>query len=574
MGVVMQTGGSLSRTLEFFGYNQAHRAFAQDPGGQHQGGHRQGAQCQGVDYRRWNRYLLAFIHRVLTAFLTAASVVTSTTGAVAAYGAAIAVVAVLLGAGFAPPAQAQSSKEFLPYAEGWHQYGSDNLQLVTNLSVPQAQKLNQALQAFAQVVDTYLPQVEARHEGAVRMLVFKHQRGLQRLIKKAHFAAFAQPGLNETLLVVAPSGRRGTLYDNALHEYTHYLLRTHSRAYPLWYEEGIASVLGGANVAWRKDRIEVRLGMPPAPQTVLDPGELSSAGLKRTVAARVHDDWGRSEMLTHYQRSAWLAHFFTFSKRNDAEEQANRLQQHWQQRQQDLFSAVGNSPSALLRKLRVHAGRSHRARVHDVAIMAPPQPSRVAAQEVLALQARVAESVNPRKAAELYAYLLSEDPARVDWRAGLARAQIHFDRVAATRTLAQASDLQAPSLLIERASLLMLDCPLDTQMTCRNEWSQAGAWLRAALAEDPDRFDGIFQLGMVELYTGKPGTAVNYLRLAHQRVPWSARVNFQLGECYRLLGYSAARKHLVQARDWAHTDLTVALAEAALGMMEAAGNPQ
>jgi len=109
-------------------------------------------------------------------------------------------------------------------------------------------------------------------------------------------------------------------------------------------------------------------------------------------------------------------------------------------------------------------------------------------------------------------------------------------------------------------------------MTCRDEWLQAGEWLRLALAKDPDRFDGIFQLGLVELYTGKPGTAINYLRLAHQRVPWSARVNFQLGECYRLLGYSMARKHLVQARDWAHTDLTVALAEAALDLMAASPN--
>jgi len=472
----------------------------------------------------------------------------------------------------APALHAERNSEFVPHTEEWHQYGSDNLQLVTDLPIAQAQKLNQALHAFAQVVEEYLPEIAERHDGVVRMLVFKERRALQRLVRKTHFAAFAQPGLNETLLVVAPSGRKQTLYDNALHEYTHYLLRTHSRAYPLWYEEGIASVLGASNVRWRKDHIEVRVGMQPAPQAVLDPGELSSHGLQQTLAARVHNDWGVVQMHSHYQRSAWIAHYFTFNQRQDAAVQKARLQQYWERRDTNLFESMEVSPNRLLRKLRVHASRNHRARMHRVELMQPPQAVAVAPLEVVALQARVAESVNPQKAAELYAYLLRDAPERLDWRADLARAQMQFDPELAARTLEQTADAGAPSILIERASLAMLKCPLDAQMTCRDEWLQAGEWLRLALAKDPDRFDGIFQLGLVELYTGKPGTAINYLRLAHQRVPWSARVNFQLGECYRLLGYSMARKHLVQARDWAHTDLTVALAEAALDLMAASPN--
>jgi len=88
--------------------------------------------------------------------------------------------------------------------------------------------------------------------------------------------------------------------------------------------------------------------------------------------------------------------------------------------------------------------------------------------------------------------------------------------------------------------------------------------LRRALKTDPNRQDAILHLGITELYTGNPGRAVNYLRIAHQRVPWSPKVNFHLGECLRLLGSSQASMHLAQARDWAYSDTLRDLASAAL----------
>lgn len=106
------------------------------------------------------------------------------------------------------------------------------------------------------------------------------------------------------------------------------------------------------------------------------------------------------------------------------------------------------------------------------------------------------------------------------------------------------------------------------ELECLATWRQAAQLLRQALHQDPARIDAIFQLGITELYTGNPGRAVNYLRIAYQRAPWSPQINFHLGECLRLLGSSRAAWHLTQAREWTYRDSIKHLASAALEQIE------
>ena len=80
--------------------------------------------------------------------------------------------------------------------------------------------------------------------------------------------------------------------------------------------------------------------------------------------------------------------------------------------------------------------------------------------------------------------------------------------------------------------------------------------------------DAAYGLGVVYLHTGRAGDAVNYLRVAWRRAPWAARVNYHLGEAYRLVGDVArARVHLTKALHWAPDAAARDRAALALGLL-------
>jgi predicted Zn-dependent protease len=92
--------------------------------------------------------------------------------------------------------------------------------------------------------------------------------------------------------------------------------------------------------------------------------------------------------------------------------------------------------------------------------------------------------------------------------------------------------------------------------------------LRAALRRDPTQQDAIFTLGLAYLYSGRAGDALNYLRIAHDRQPWTPALNFFLGETYRLIGDTRAEEYLQRARRWSPTELWRRLAEAGLELLD------
>ena len=88
--------------------------------------------------------------------------------------------------------------------------------------------------------------------------------------------------------------------------------------------------------------------------------------------------------------------------------------------------------------------------------------------------------------------------------------------------------------------------------------------IREALESDPDNIEAIFSLGVIELYSGQPGRAVNYLKIAEAHAPWSPSINFHLGEAFRLLGDPIGKTYLIKARNWAHSNVWRRLAEKSL----------
>ena len=91
---------------------------------------------------------------------------------------------------------------------------------------------------------------------------------------------------------------------------------------------------------------------------------------------------------------------------------------------------------------------------------------------------------------------------------------------------------------------------------------------RVALQVDPERVDAAFGLGVSYLHSGQPGDAVNYLRVAFRRAPWAPRVNYYLGEAYRLSGNNRkAEIHLRKTLNWDRSAGWRELAKLALGKL-------
>jgi tetratricopeptide (TPR) repeat protein len=104
---------------------------------------------------------------------------------------------------------------------------------------------------------------------------------------------------------------------------------------------------------------------------------------------------------------------------------------------------------------------------------------------------------------------------------------------------------------VRMAELIVSRCMEDIAALCRRNWDDAAALYRTALKLDPERVDAAFGLGVVYVHTGKPGDAINYLRVAHRLAPWAPRINYYLGEAYRLTGNEAlAKLHLKKTYHW------------------------
>ena len=127
--------------------------------------------------------------------------------------------------------------------------------------------------------------------------------------------------------------------------------------------------------------------------------------------------------------------------------------------------------------------------------------------------------------------------------------------------------------MVLAADLSVQGCLFDRSEACLSRWQAANRSYRAALRQDPSRYDGILGVGLAELYRGRPGDAVNYLKIAYSRAPWAAVINYYLGESYRMMGDSRASTYLENARNWAVLDIWRVLAEESLRLQDAAQQP-
>ncbi|MEQ8689986.1 MAG: hypothetical protein RIC89_04000 [Pseudomonadales bacterium] len=471
---------------------------------------------------------------------------------------------------------AVSGNVYSAMTDQWSRIEVGDLVVYTDLGADEGAALGRHLLHFRDAIVEFPYPVEEQlnpRAPALELLVFARRKDFTRLMKTRHFAAFTQPGLRRTLLVIAPSGSTAGLYRNARHEYVHYHLRNHPTGYPVWFDEGLAVML--EYLQFDNDSTTARLDTAALFKRYTGRvQERWSPSLGKLLNTTRFDHWSYERLTRFYGLMGQFTHFLYFGQLAGFTDYREALTRHLMQRGPNLATDLATSNTRLARQFEQYRQRTK----PDIEIAVEPQTYPVRAQVMSAVArdrvlARAAEEANPAHAIQLYQSIARNSDINADAYVDLARAQLSSgDQTSAAESLSRAEEIMTtPSAhyLLGRASLLSAQCRFDDLPRCRQLWQQASSLIRRALEIDPERTDGMYSQGVIELYRGRPGIAVNYLKAAYGYAPWAPRLNYHLGECLRLLGDPTARIYLGNALAWSHEKHWQEIAQSSLDRLDA-----
>ena len=287
------------------------------------------------------------------------------------------------------------------HSEAWLRAEADSFVIYTDVSEADARKLAQHLSTLADLAPQFLPVSKssaAAQKQAVRdleLLVFAKRRDFAKLLKPRHFVAFTRPGLESTLLLLAPFGDSDSLFTNMRHEYAHYHLRKQGLYYPPWFDEGIASLFEHVEInregiaALNSFALFERYREP-----LRDSGRLS---FKRLLNTPSFAGWPRARLQRFYGLSGQLAHFLEFGHERGLPDRRAALHKFFEQGSVDLAASLATPLPQLEREFRRYRDaprkptREIKLRSRTLQVSITPMD----ASEVLALQGRAAEGANP-----------------------------------------------------------------------------------------------------------------------------------------------------------------------------------
>jgi len=456
----------------------------------------------------------------------------------------------------------------------WCELKTEDFRALSNLDEQALRDLLSVLPQFRGLAEPYLPGKPGHQRAPLNIIVFGDRAEFLDLTGSQSSTGFMQPSLRTNRLLIGPL--RASLTETALHEYAHYLLRNRlDVSLPVWFDEGLASLLGTARFAGG----EAVIG--ELPQEHLrdlvhgSPGsERPERALARTLEARSLDDWSRRQRDAFYDWSLLLTHYLYLGPVAEQSGARARLSAYLQQRDASITAYLGLSERRLVRDLdRYLRGKIPLDRV-SAPVMEAPSSGSYRCLDPLQRDHELAMAIlplNPIRAKSLLEPHLHASPVNADIlvaRSRIAQAEedARTSRLFAERALA--ADPGSADALTNMADVLTRDCLLTRDERCHGRWQEAGELYRAALKVRADQFDAVLGLGLSHLYTGRAGEAVNYLKLAYRQAPWAAATNFYLGESYRLIGDTRATTYLVNAANWAERDVWRKLAEQSLENMD------
>ena len=440
----------------------------------------------------------------------------------------------------------------------WCEVRTLDFHLLSDLPPTRARELAASLARFKTVARTFVPREHSPEPPPLKVIVFRRSRDFRRVFNLRRVAGFMMPALEQHILVFGPNGPERYLTRTAFHEYTHYLLRSRQGLnYPIWYEEGFASFLS----TLRFTQTGVVVGDIPN-RSFIDIA-FRKLTVPDVVSERYNLDWGRHDLPRLYEKSWLLVHMLHLGHAtglpayHENVPEMLALIDAGASTRRAMTQALGASPEELDRQIRTY--QKHRS-IPSKTLRIETANSEILHQrcleetEVQYELAIAAITHNRDYSLELFELVLAANPDDVAALVGLSRADADVARARDVAAQALSIDADHPGANVRMAELRISECLGKTSDECVNAWTDSARHYRRALRDHPDSVDAAYGLGIVYLHTGQSGDAVNYLRVAYQRAPWAPKINYYLGEAYRLTGDKArARIHLTKAMNW-HPD--------------------
>ena len=442
----------------------------------------------------------------------------------------------------------------------WCEVRTPDFELLSDLAPERARELAAALTRFKIAAQALVPRHQSPAPPPLKIVAFRRARDFQRVFGVRRIAGFMQSALEQHTLAFGPNafgptGHGRFITQTAFHEYTHYLLRSRQGLnYPAWYEEGFASFLSTMRI--RDDSVTVG----SVPLTRFRDMNATRMTVERLLGERLELDWARHD-LTRLYAQAWLfvhmlqlGHAAGLPAYHEHVPEMLAMMDAGVPAAQAMEEALGARPDTLQRQVRAY-GSKRTLPTRRLAVAAsdlPPFEERcLPPEEARYALAMAALARNPEYARELFTRLLETNPDDVDALVGLSLAEEDVSRARAAAVRALGIDANHSAANVRMAQLKVAECRGNTTEECLDVWDEGVRYYRLGLRNQPDSVGAAYGLGVVYLHTGQPGDAVNYLRVAYRRAPWAPRINFYLGEAYRLTGDRArARAHLSKAMHW------------------------
>jgi len=457
-----------------------------------------------------------------------------------------------------------------PFAHTWCRLPTAHFEIITDLKRSALKRLALQMEVFRVTAEAYIQSGGKAANIPLKVIVFRDRRDFRNTMKAPRFSGFMQPSLREARLIIGPQQANKLLHETALHEYTHYLLRNLVDVhFPVWYDEGLAAFLSSMSMT----KHNVIIGKPPL-NDLRKTLRSSSVDLRQMAESENVYEW-ESAKLNDFYLMAWaVVHFIELGHDAGFADRRAQLDAYLRAGTPSLEAGFDTSyeefESTLQRYMRLDQLPTSKLPLPDVSL-SNDDPQCLDDQDRDYTLATTMMDSNPQDALTILQTLHADYPTDVRYLIGLASVHFdlqHFDESVKFAEQALTLAPHDSSAQIELATRLVHGCVLVRAAGCAEKWARAVALFRSGVRQDPDRFDAVLGLGLSYLHSGRPGDALNYLRIAYQKAPWAPQINFYLGECYRLIGDRRAAQHLTNARNWAGEGIWHQLAEAALAELD------
>jgi len=474
----------------------------------------------------------------------------------------------------------------------WNLYESKHFRVYSDFPEAVVGRRIHDLELFRSFVHFAMGISQDTETPIVDVYLFSRRGHMFRLFNSDRMLGFMRPGLENSLMVIAPVYRTSNLNTVAFHEYVHFILRNVSGShYPPWYEEGLAEFFAGTTI--EKDSVVVgdippvrernlfaqpsmtiasvmnagvaSNALPLAPQAPRDlvslRDRLASAGVARNVDFYSHA-WSIMHLLLlgHHaglpRRDHLLVDYVLDIQQGGSPQRAylEHFDNKYNELQKDLKSYL--NLRSRLPKLTLPLSQFD----YD------PRYKRHAVQrsDMVYRFGRLVAPTSTLSARWLFEYALTLEPDSPRALAGLGMVRRMSGEYAkavdlAERSLRQSADKDSGALAhfefadtvsvvcrranAGRAELAHLDCD-ELQVRALESY-------RVALTHSPNNAEFQANYGVALLRAGRTQQAEALLTAAYAKAPWSPGLSFALGECKRRQGeFERSKELLSRASVW------------------------